>query len=236
MHKLAALGLLLTSSACASLQHFPNPPRGIAALEPGKTLGERKEQFDQHALAAAQKTTTVVSTSKSGSSVSSYQDLTLLAQDGSYYKLVDYLPELQKVGIAKEVENPTSHYDAVNKHRIYYKGAWGVLLGAPILALMLTPDCGDNPGYRDDGYEEYSDCATSSTASKNFLSAFAGGMAVAGVLAYMGMSRQVKAFAPIRKAKKQAIKDRSSWARTWNKALMEKLSLQQEAPSVTKGP
>jgi len=43
-----------------------------------------------------------------------------LAQDGSYYVLADYLPELQKVGIAKEVENPTSHYAAVNKHGIYY--------------------------------------------------------------------------------------------------------------------
>jgi hypothetical protein len=225
MYKLAALGLLLASSACANRQHLPNPPRGIAALEPGKTLDDRKEQFDRHAFSAAQKTTTVVSSSKSGTSVSSYQDLSLLAQDGSYYALADYLPELQKVGIAKEVENPTSHYAAVNKPRIYYKGAWGAFLGGPILGWMLTPDCGDSPSILDDGYiekrREYSDCSGSSP----ILYALYGGAVVGGVLAYMGLSRQMKAAAPIHKAKKQATKDRSSWARAWNKA-----------PSVTKSP
>ena len=155
-----------------------------------------------------------------------------MSQDGSYYELQDYLPELQKVGIAKEIDNPTNHYAAVNKHGIYYKGAWGVFLGAPILGWMLTPDCGDRPNYGDAGYDEYRDCTRSEMTP--FLYAFLGGMAGGGVLAYMGFSRQIKAAAPIRKAKTQATKDRSSWARAWNKALMEKLSIQ-EAPSVTKG-
>ena len=106
-------------------------------------------------------------------------------------------------------------------------------MGAPILGWMLTPDCGDRPNYGDAEYDEYRDCTRSEVTP--FLYASLGSMVVGGTLAYMGASRQMKAAAPIRKAKTQATKDRSSWARAWNKALMEKLSLQQEAPSVTKG-
>ena len=228
---LLSLGL---SGCMAKMRAYPNPPRSLAELEPAQTLEERKEQFDQHAFSAAKKTTTVTSTQGNSTSVRQYQDLSLLAQDGSYYRLENYLPELQKVDIAGDVENPANHYDAVNKQRIYGTIGVALLVGAPLAGVLLQSDCGTLPDYREEAaLASYYDCGSSNSAMLVY--GTIGGLLTGSGLSIYGLSKQSKAAGPIRKAKAVATKNRTAWAREWNKKLMKKLGLQ-EAPSVTKSP
>jgi hypothetical protein len=236
--KSAIFGLICFTTACANVQHVPNPPRSMATLEPAETLDERKEQLTQHAFSAAKKTTTVTTSTGGQSNVQQYQDLTLLAQDGNYYKMEDYLPELQKAGIAKEADNPLNHYDAVNKERVYLKAAGWILLVSPIVGWLAGPSCTD-PGSPDGTSEwternsEHRDCST--TGTTYMVSGLLGGMATSGAVFFYGINRMAKASLPGRNARGEAIKNRASWARAYNKKLMEKLGLQ-KAPSVTKSP
>ena len=232
--KYSILGLTFLTTACANLQHVPNPPRSMASLEPGKDLNERKEQFKQHAFSAAKKTTTVTTSTGGKSTVQQYQDLTLLAQDGSYYKLEDYLPELQKADVAKEADNPLNHYEAVNKQRIYGTIGVALIVGAPLAGVLLQSDCGTRPDYREEvALASYRDCESSN--SSMLVYGTIGVMLTGAGLSIYGLSKQNEAAGPIRKAKAIATKNRTAWAREWNRKLMEKLELQ-EAPSVTKSP
>jgi hypothetical protein len=228
------LGLIFLTTACANLQHVPNPPRSMASLEPGKDLNERKEQFKQHAFSAAQKTTTVTSTSGSSVNVRQYQDRSLLAQDGNYYRMEDYLPELQKAGVADGVDSPANHFEAINKEQRFVRYGIGLTLAAPLISFLIPgSDCGERPGWRDPEYDVFEACQASNRSRPIYYmlaGAFSG-----GALSLYGLSRVGKASIPIRKAKAKAAKERSSWARAYNKKLMEKLGLQ-EAPSVTTSP
>ena len=228
------LGLIFLTTACANLQHVPNPPRSMASLEPGKDLNERKEQFKQHAFSAAQKTTTVTSTSGSSVNVRQYQDRSLLAQDGNYYRMEDYLPELQKAGVAEGVDSPVNHYESVNKEMRFMRYGIGVMIAVPFLSLLIPDsDCGERPRYSDPEYDAFEACQTSNMFRPVY--GLLIGSLSGGAMSAYGMTRWSKSFAPIQKLKAEAAKERSAWARAYNKKLMEKLGLQ-EAPSVTKSP
>ena len=232
------LGLIFLTTACANLQHVPNPPRSMASLQPGKDLNERKEQFRQYAFSAAQKTTTVTSTSGSSVNVRQYQDRSLLAQDGNYYRMEDYLPELQKAGVAEGVDSPANHFEAINKEQRFVRYGIGVLLAAPLIGFLIPgSDCGERPSILDSDYDDVIDdydACESSNLMRPIYTILAGTLS-GGALSLYGLSRVGKASIPVRKAKAKAAKERSSWARAYNKKLMEKLGLQ-EAPSVTTSP
>ena len=223
--------LLFTASACAKLQHVPNPPRSLAELTPAATPEEREEQYHQHRFAAAEKTTTITETDSSGATnVSSYQDLSLLAQDGNYYEMRDYLPALQSVGIASDVDNPVDFYDDINKHRPWLLGAAGALVLAPAMAVIVPPtDCGDAPSILDDDYDDtypvYDACRDK--AFRPVYLGVTGMFGASGALALIGKRRQAPARESIYQTKTKAEKNRAAWAREWNRQLEQKLGVEE---------
>jgi len=223
--------LLFTTSACAKLQHVPNPPRSLAELTPAETPEEREEQYRQHRFAAAEKTTTVTETDSSGATnVSSYQDLSLLEQDGSYYHMRDYLPVLQSAGVATDADNPVDYYDDINKQRPWLLGAAGALVLAPAMAVIVPrTDCGDSPSILDDDYDDtypvYDACRDK--AFRPVYLGVTGTFAASGVLAAIGKRRMKPARDAILETKAQATKERAAWAREWNRQLEQKLGVEE---------
>ena len=50
----------------------------------------------------------------------------------------DYLPELQKAGVAEGVDSPANHFEAINKEQRFVRYGIGVLLAAPLISLYHT--------------------------------------------------------------------------------------------------
>ena len=166
-------------------------------------------------------------------SVSRSTDLSLLAQDGNYYHLHDYLGELQKVGIAKEVDNPLEHYDNLRMPMaLMYGGiSAGPILGF-FLAPALVPSCGEKPDFDSPDRAAWNDCEDAEifVPIKGMMFGLGLGLVASAVGGVMyGIN-----FKPIAQAKKQAARDRAAWSRKWNQTLMDKLGLKR-VPSVTKG-
>ena len=225
---------LTTACAGVPIKRTPNPPRSMAELKPAGDLEARREQFEQHAFSLASKTTTVVMSGRLSSSTRRYSDHSLLAQDGSYYALRDYLPELQRAGIAEEVENPTKHYQAVQQASRWFRYAGAALLAGPLTAYILPDtDCGRRPSISDDARAAYDSC-NSSNMMRPIYGLLVGALAGGGLAVY-GVNQTAAAARPLGKARAMAKKERKRWARAYNKKLLEKLGLQ-EAPSVTTSP
>ena len=114
----------------------------------------------------------------------------------------------------------------------------GVLLAAPLISFLIPgSDCGERPSILDSDYDDVIDdykACESSNLMRPIYTILAGTLS-GGALSLYGLSRVGKASIPVRNAKAKAAKERSAWARAYNKKLMEKLGLQ-EAPSVTTSP
>ena len=139
MLKLTLSITLMLGAACVTVP-VPDPPRSLADLEPQESAEARKAAYTEHALAMAKGRT--VSLNKSAGFRAG--DLSVLEQDGNYYHMWDYLPELQKVGIAEGVKNP--HTDIVWASR-YLKVMWAMPFAGYLIGKGLCINKPDNRCY-----------------------------------------------------------------------------------------
>jgi len=215
--------LIVFSVGCVT----PNPPRSLVDLAPTDSLEERKEQYEEYAFVPAEQTTVT----SSSDSISVQQNNSLLAQDGNYYYLADYLPALQKEGIAKDVESTLPNAQRRQSALIT------VLAGTlpALIGVFYSSTLGEAGRAEEENCDisspEYLACAERTAVIRDErhdqqMQAYMIGGGISSVIFTGALVWYWVENLAIVEKEKEAAKKRGKWARKWNKKLIQKLGLE----------